>query len=102
MHAQRTIFAQIKDFNANRRVPSGFLNPRNSILRSFLVDDCTSMRRRGFLRNSKLFTLIVGYLVGLSGLKARFRGLFKYVTARTYAGEVFYTIQSFNRDSECT
>ena len=60
------------------------------------------MRSRGFLRISKMLTLIGGYLGGLSSLRARFRGLFKYVTARANAGEDFYAFQSFNRDSECT
>ena len=63
-HAHRTIFVQIKAFNANRRVPRGFLDPRNSIMRSILVYDATLMRRGRFLRKSKLLTQIGGYLGG--------------------------------------
>ena len=63
VHAQRTILAQINAFNANRRVPSGFLESRNSILLSILVYDATRMRRGRF-------STIGGYLAGFSFLKS--------------------------------
>ena len=47
-HAQRTIFGQIKAFNANRRVPRRFLDARNLILRSILVFDATRIAGEDF------------------------------------------------------
>ena len=51
MSAQRTIFAQIKAFNANRRVPRWFFDPLNSILRSILVYNARRMRKDDFWAN---------------------------------------------------
>ena len=56
------------------------------------------MRRRGFLRNSKLLTRNWGYLGGFLSRLTRFRGLFKYTTARACEGEDFYTIEAFSQN----
>ena len=98
----RTIFGQIKAFNANRREPRRFLDLQNSILRSILVYDATRMRRRGFLRILYFLSRFGGYLGGFPSRWARFRGLLKYTTARPCAGEDLYAFQSFSRQLEAT
>ena len=94
-HAQERIFAQIKAFNADLRVPRGCLESLSSFPRSIQVYDCTHVRRRLFFRLSKLLAPIWGYLWGFSSRWARFRGLLKYTPARACAGTDFPVNQCF-------
>ena len=81
-----------------RRSLRGFLDSLYSILRSISVYSATRMCSKRFCRKSKLLTQIEGCPGGFSSRRARFRGLFKHITAITCAGDVFENIEAFNAD----